>query len=94
MSESHAVPSATGVKTHPVSGSHEPTWHGFADAHVGGAFGVHVPAPLQVGAVWHRLPTEPHGVPSGAADVTQPSTGSHAAMMQALSEAHVRGVPG
>lgn len=94
MSESQAVPSATGVSTQPLSGSHDAVKHGLSVAHAGGAFGVHAPAPSHVGADAHWFAAAPHGVPSGAGVTTQPVAGSQAATAHALSVAHDSGVPG
>ncbi len=66
MSESHAVPSVTGVSTHPLDGSHAAVMHGLSVVHADGVPGTQAPAPSQVGAPWQRSAASPQGVPAGA----------------------------
>jgi hypothetical protein len=87
----HAVPFASGVFVHPVTGSQASVVHTFASLQVRGVPAVQVPL-WQTSLPLQTVPS-PHAVPFSTGVCEQPTTGSQLSVVQTLLSLQLRAVP-
>ena len=80
------TPSGRSVYWHPNMGSQLSIVQGLVSSQLSGAPGEQVPL-WQVSTPLQTLPSL-HELPSGTGELTQPTTGSHVSVVQALASSH------